>query len=205
MKGMKGLGKKSRQFVVDASVARAAGSLGALSPTSQSCRQVLDTIFQVCHRAVMSQELRAEWDRNASKASLNFLREMRRRGKLVPPQETVPVMVKTRATIERLCGEAQAEAILKDFHLLEAAWESDRLILSLDDTARSLLVPLVKRLPRLGTFTWVNPTEEGEAVIDWLTKGAPDEEKRFLRAVPPPPEPQRSRRRGKRRRPGANR
>jgi hypothetical protein len=199
---MKGRDKKSRHFVVDASVARAAGSLGALSPTSQSCRQVLDTLFQVCHRVVMSQELRAEWDRNASKASLDFLREMRRRGKVVPPKEAVPGMVKMRATIERLCGEAQAEAILKDFHLLEAAWESGRLILSLDDAARSLLVPLVKRLPRLGTFTWVNPTEEGEEVIGWLTKGAPDEERRYLRAglKPPRPEPPRSGRRGQRRR-----
>ncbi|HEX2568255.1 MAG TPA: hypothetical protein VH877_01770 [Polyangia bacterium] len=172
--------RTSRDVVVDASVARAAGSKGAEFPTSKYCREVLETILHVCHHVVMGEALREEWKRNESQSSRVFLREMYGRGKVIQEHEAVPEAPRIRRTIERLCEEDEAEAILKDFHLLEAAWASDELILSLDEKARRLLVPLVERLPRLGRLTWVNPAQEGAGTIDWLIQGAPEEAGRYL-------------------------
>jgi hypothetical protein len=166
-------------FVVDTSIVRGAG-LDSESSTSRHCRETLAAILHICHEVVMTEALKEEWDRHLSRYASTWLRRMNGQGK-VNEVEGVEAQ-KMRAAIGRLCTERQAEAILKDFHLLEAAWAGHRRILSLDERVRRLLSSLVVRLPRLGEITWVNPERVEEAAIAWLARGAPDEPARCLGA-----------------------
>ncbi len=68
---------------------------------------------------------------------------------------------------EQLRAEAPGTASAqKDLHLIEAALATDKIVVSLDDTARAeLSVPAAEVM-------WVHPVDEGGHVIYWLNKGA---------------------------------
>lgn len=56
----------SCRLVVDASVAQAAGGKGARSDVSKSCRDTLQAILDICHRLVLTKEMRREWNKHQS-------------------------------------------------------------------------------------------------------------------------------------------
>jgi hypothetical protein len=53
-------------LVVDASVARAAGSLESKHPTGILCRDFLMGVRSVCHRIVWTEAIKVEWDKHDS-------------------------------------------------------------------------------------------------------------------------------------------
>ena len=59
------------------------------------------------------------------------------------------------------------ESILKDFHLIEAALTTDKIVVSRDDRARSLF-----NVPELNTVVWVNPVTNHPDCLTWLAEGA---------------------------------
>jgi hypothetical protein len=65
-------------------------------------------------------------------------------------------------------GPLEREAILKDAHLIEAALSADRIVASLDETARTLF-----QTTELNVVTWVNPVSERARIKAWLEEGAP--------------------------------
>jgi ABC-type iron transport system FetAB ATPase subunit len=75
-------------------------------------------------------------------------------------------------------------ALLKDAHLVDAALVTDRMIASLDETARSLLARACHRprLRLLGELVWVNPERESSEALVWLQRGAPPEASKELNA-----------------------
>ena len=52
--------KASRRLVVDASVARSATR--SEDPTATACRRFLDDILKICHKVVLTREVKSEWD-----------------------------------------------------------------------------------------------------------------------------------------------
>ena len=76
----------------------------------------------------------------------------------------------------------EIEDMQKDFHLLEAARETDQTVISLDETVRQLFARATQRVGEIRDIVWVNPerTEEEEPIV-WLQNGAPPEECRKLR------------------------
>lgn len=70
----------------------------------------------------------------------------------------------------------------KDFHLLEAARETDQTIISLDETVRGLFARATQHVGEIRDIVWVNPeyNEEEEPLV-WLQNGAPPEDHRKLR------------------------
>ncbi len=78
--------------------------------------------------------------------------------------------------------EKDAEVLLKDCHLLEAALETDKLIVALDETVRQLLHEVVKHLGQFGNIVWVNPAKPEESAVDWIRRGAKAEKDRRLGA-----------------------
>ncbi len=69
---------------------------------------------------------------------------------------------------EQLRAEAPpTPSAQKDLHLVEAALATDKIVISLDDRARSEL-----SVPAAAGVMWVHPVDEGGHVIYWLNKGA---------------------------------
>ncbi len=87
-----------------------------------------------------------------------------------------------RARIDALSLDKQTlDIIRKDVHLVEAALETDHIIISRDETARELFQEASEEIGGLKRIVWINPTHEEEHVKDWLNKGAKLERSRQFR------------------------
>jgi len=86
-----------------------------------------------------------------------------------------------RRTIHSLqLTENVREAILKDVHLVEAAFATEQTIASLDEVVRAHLRQISGSVRSLKSLVWVNPAKDEELSIDWLREGAQAEENRKL-------------------------
>ena len=172
-----------KRFVVNASVARAAGGEEATASVSINCTEFLETFRDECsHRVVMTPELSEEWETNQSKFASGWLKSIIARKRF--DYEEPPVNQALRDEIEGTAiRETEIEVMRKDFHLLEAARETDYTIISLDETVRECFARAAQGVGEIRDIVWVNPehTEEEEP-IEWLQNGAPPEDHRKLRA-----------------------
>lgn len=174
--------RDSKRLVVNASVARAAGGEEATVSVSISCTEFLEIFRDKCpHHVVMTPELSEEWEENQSKFAATWLRSMiaRKRFDYVEP----PVNQALRNEIEGTAtSENEIEDMQKDFHLLEAAQETDQTIISLDEAIRQLFARASQRVGEIRDIVWVNPerTADEEPLV-WLQNGAPPGDHRKLR------------------------
>jgi hypothetical protein len=77
-------------------------------------------------------------------------------------------------------NDKERQAMLKDIHLIETAMAADRIVVSLDETARRLFITVATRVGELRNIVWVNPERAEEEPIHWLENGAKAEKKRKL-------------------------
>ena len=174
--------KDSKRLVIDADVARSASQQETDTAVSvaHQCRNLLLTVFTACHSIVMTQAIYDEWQHHQSNFAREWYVRMKRRGHKV-------VWIKDTTTNERLHqrirqladNEKHRDAMLKDVHLLEAALQTDGIIIS-RDAVRQLFVALAIREGEIRRIIWINPTIDYEQVIIWLNNGAPYDEKRTL-------------------------
>jgi len=169
--------KTSAALVIDASVARAAGETE--HRVSGACRSFLLEVREICHRVVMTPEIREEWKKHRSRFAYGWLASMTAKKKVARPG---PVEnARLRQTIHSLnLTDSVREAILKDIHLVEAAFATDHAVASLDETARRYLRQLTEHVKSLTSLVWVNPTKDDEHATDWLRQGAKEDEERRL-------------------------
>ena len=168
--------KRSKDLVIDASVARASGEGLANHPSAATTRDFLQAVLKICHKAVMTQAVREEWDRHQS----NFARKWR--SSMVARKKLRLLVIPER---ENLRNKLQSEnipptkrnAMLKDFHLIEAALKTDQRIITLDDAARTLFCETSSNISELRNILWVNPVSDPVEVMEWLRKGAHKEKR----------------------------
>jgi len=169
----------SALFVIDTDLARAC-STSTRTPAPE-CLSFLDTLLEVCHRVVVSDELMEEWNRHTkSNAAFNrWLRRMFGRHKVkrcgTTEDEQLSRLVSARAT-----SEEERDALRKDLHLVATARRYTARIASLDERARKAFSRLSAHDESLAIITWVNPKQDSEVLIDWLRSGAPADHDRFL-------------------------
>ena len=77
-------------------------------------------------------------------------------------------------------SENKRDAMLKDTHLIEAALQADKIVISMDETVRYCFGEVAHQIQPLKLIVWANPCISEEAVIDWLQRGAPLEKERLL-------------------------
>jgi len=167
---------KGRAIVVDASVAGRAGSLPSSSGSSP-CRSALEAIDEAEHRAVFSRESLDEWKRHGFARGwfthmvaarrielLGEVRNDRLRAKLLPCASS----------------ESKRKAMDKDAHLLEAALQADRIVISCDEIVRALFQEACSTVQEIRAIHWANPEIESEEVVPWIRDGARAEAKRRL-------------------------
>ncbi len=171
--------RESNRLVIDASVARSAGGEEAAFPTSKRCRDFLKATLAVCHSAVLTSEVNEEWKRHRSAFARGCLVSMMARKKVHRIGSAVNDSL--RSKIERVTASAKdREAMLKDFHLIEAAMATDRIVISLDKTVRRLFAVAARDVGELKSIAWVNPDQTEERPILWLGNGAKPDKKRLL-------------------------
>ncbi len=169
------------KLVIDASVAKASGDQQATYPTSVHCRDFLMTVQNCGHSIVMTSEIRKEWKDHKSRFALQWLRQMIAR-KQLKPIDDLPIDSELWTSIEKMAkGNNERAAMTKDILLLEAALETDRRIVYLDEnTARKYFTQAAKTIPKLQKIVWVNPDKLDEEPIEWLKADAPADDFRML-------------------------
>jgi hypothetical protein len=171
---------QSRCLVVDASVARAAGPFESQHPIGAHCRDFLIAIRGICLHVAWSESIKIEWDKHQGSFASQWRVSMMNLKKLRPiTNERLELF---RAAIAEQSQDNNVAAImLKDAHLVEAAWACDRRVASLDDTVRGHFRYLASAFDALRTIIWLNPAIEEEQVLEWLKSGAPAQRHRRLK------------------------
>ena len=174
----------SKRLVIDASVARSAGGEEATYPTSVNCRNFLKSVLDICHKFVMTPDIKEEWNKQES----DFARAWRRR--MVAKRKfeflDIPVNEELWEKIDKIAwSDRQRAEMFKDLRLIEAAMATDKTVISLDDkTARKFFGRVGVQVDELKDIVWVNPTKvEEEKPIEWLEKGANPERDRLLGTI----------------------
>lgn len=184
-----------KRLIVDASIARAAGRertaelplLDTIVTTPKNCRDLLNAVLRLGFRMTMTPEIVREWDDHQGSFALGWRVAMRTAGKIeIRPscrsgelREAITGMAgqqigKVRVT-EDVC-----RIMLKDCHLLEAALETDKIILALDEKARNPMRTTAQVIEAIRQIVWVNPDKPEEQAIAWLEAGATPEKHRQL-------------------------
>ena len=163
--------KKSKRIVVDTSVIKAAGD-GA--HPAKICRDVLDTIYRVCHRVVLTDSVRAEWWAHPTRYLAGWRKQMDGKKKLLrcenPPESSA--CRKVLAAVDA----QDRHVVEKDIMLLEAALETDRIVISLDSRTRKHIARAADGVTEVANVQWEDlkraDSGSGETVLDWLRGGA---------------------------------
>lgn len=86
-----------------------------------------------------------------------------------------------RSRLEATCALIREKrAILKDAHLVEAACQTDRIVISRDEAVRALFRRACPEIQEIQSVCWANPEIEDERAVDWLESGARSEPVRRL-------------------------
>ncbi len=165
----------TKRLVVDANVLRGASSTAGGETPGSICRELLNTIYAICHQAVVSTALREEYDRHASRFAVRWLKAMTSKGKVIPVEARETGRARRWAKDAAQIGERAGRELRKDLHLVLAALETDQIVVSAETRSRDLLERVMGRdEPPLG-WALVAPD-----TIDWLRDGAPLEAVRVL-------------------------
>ena len=176
--------RNSKRLVIDADVAQASGDEDATDPRAIDCRDFLKGVMTQNHRVVMTRKISDEWKRHQSRFALEWRASMDARRKVarVDPPEYDELQNKVTNTAG---NENEIETMEKDIHLLEAALETDKTVISLDQTVRKLFARAAQQVGEIRDIIWVNPEQTvEEQPITWLKNGAPPEPHRQLSAYP---------------------
>lgn len=127
----------------------------------------------------MSPAITDEWNKHKSAFARTWLVSMtaRKRVVRVEPEQLEELRQKLQEITDSL---KEREAMLKDFHLIEAALVTDRTVIALDETVRALFGTACQTMGQMKSIVWVNPDKLEEATITWLEAGAEPETHRQL-------------------------
>lgn len=171
--------QSSKCLVIDTDIASAATERDTDDRRSKDCRVFLLAVRETKHKVVSTEAIREEWHRHQSRFTRAWLVSMMARKKVcfinAPANDGLRLKVERFATTEN-----KYKAMLKDIHLIEAAFRTDRIVISMDGTVRHYFHEITHRIHALKLIAWVNPINREETPIDWLTNGAELERKRLL-------------------------
>lgn len=162
--------KIRKKLVIDASIANSAGKTE--HPISKSCRNTLDCVLQCGYLIVMTPDIFTEWKNNTSKFSIVWLSSMVARKKVFRIKIEQNSLLRERLE-DMDFSEKNKNAVIKDVHLVEAALETDKIVISGDDMARNLFRSASRSIGEIKQIIWVNPIHDDEKVVVWLESGTP--------------------------------
>ena len=171
----------SKRLVIDVSVANTAGPPREDQPDpSRSCAAFLDAVRQSEHLLAITQDIEREWNASDADYATRWRSAMVSIGKVYFSGAAADgeLRTKIRSSVK---GTSEQQEMLKDAHLIEAAADTDRRVISCDETVRRLYRRVAPRVDDLREIIWVNPTTTAdEKPILWLQDGAPAQPCRML-------------------------
>lgn len=162
----------SKNLVIDADIAQACGGGNATHPTATATRDFLQAVLTICHKTVMTSAIQEEWNIHQSSFARKWRRSMVAKKKMVVLNPGGREDIRQEIKEQDVSGNKK-KAMLKDFHLIEAALGADHSIVSLDDKVRDLFSATTNNIADLRAVLWVNPVHDHEKVMGWLNDGAP--------------------------------
>lgn len=169
--------KFSRKLVVDSDILCSSGNTNE-DDRSYISRQILESILIICHRIVVTPALREEWKTHCSRYGITWLRQMRNKNKVVVLNDSIFLEdLRNQLPCQTLSAK-QNNALEKDMHLLEAALETDRRIISYDESVHNYICKA--KLDGVEKIIWVNPENDEDKCLEWLAGGAKEEKHRQL-------------------------
>ncbi|NQS98033.1 MAG: hypothetical protein HQ591_06235 [candidate division Zixibacteria bacterium] len=179
---------EKRRIVVDADVLMMASDM---SPAINcvNCVRFLRKILDICHMIVAGGKISQEYLDHNTVYSRIWLSDM-------ASQEKVKNYAFS-TSLENMSNEIKSLDIFspeeipnieKDLHLIQAALSTDGIVVSVDGKARRKFA-IVSRseftlAAEIGDIVWINPTNEGENLMQWLESGAPKDNARMLKNYP---------------------
>ena len=163
--------KASRRLVIDADVAQAAGGKDAKYPKPKHCRDFLEAVKVICHRIVMTDEIKTEWIKHQSSFTRTWLCKMYGARKVVFVDDASNIDLRRKIRRAASC-EKDCHVMIKDIHLLEAAQVTDKTIISMDETVHALFSDASSKIGEIKDILWVNPDDDDGDKIRWLEDGA---------------------------------
>ena len=166
---------RPQQLVIDTDVTGAAGPKAGIS---LACARFLEAVRETGHRIVRTDTLRDEWNRHRSNFAASWLRTMYARRKVDDISVEANGLLRTAMILD--ASEAEAEIMLKDVHLIEAAMATARRVVSREVACRACFVAAAVCVAAVRTVCWVNPAAADEEPVEWLRRGAPLDPHRLL-------------------------
>lgn len=166
----------SRSLVIDASVLQSAGGMDRPDEGSKRCSIYLDAVANHDHRAALTKEIEAEWNRHRTRFSSRWLRLMTTRSRIARLENVKDDDL--RAQVQNM------HESIGDVHLIEAAIHADRIVSSCDNTARRRYARVSGVISDIASIMWTNPSEEEDGGANWIALGAPFEDARTLANAP---------------------
>jgi len=158
--------RAGKRIVLDASVARSAGS----GPIPGRRRAVFGAV-EARHSVVFSEECLAEWKSHEGDFARGWRARMVARRRVLFLESCLDERLREKLA-EAVTSQVRRRAIVKDAHLIEAARETDRIVISLDEEARGLFRHAAAQVAEIRPVMWANPENYEEGVVDWLHGGA---------------------------------
>ena len=172
--------KAPKCLVIDTDIARAAGGGNTQHEPSKSCRVFMDVMLDhTQHKVVLTRAIQEEWNKHQSIATLTWRRTMiaQKRVCLIH----TPVNEELRQNVAQYASsDNKRKAMLKDIHLIEAAHQADKIVISMDETVRNCFREIIHKIRPLAFIAWVNPRIVEETALEWLQNGAEIERERLL-------------------------
>lgn len=174
----------SRRLVIDTDIAHATGESTSQNTISRNCRGFMYTMLEETrHKVVLTKEIQVEWNKHQSRATLKWRSTM-----VAQKRVCVIPSVEDQALHQHIDQYALSEnkrlAMLKDVHLVEAALQTDKIVISMDEVVRGCFHTLSGQAPQLRLLVWLNPCQEHETLLDWLRNGAEHDHERCLGYAP---------------------
>jgi hypothetical protein len=154
--------KHSRLLVVDASVACSAGETE--HPVSSCCRNALLSIRDICHRVIMTEPIRSEWDRHKSRFTRKWFMSMV--AKKIQRSMGMRVDLAERALTG--LSATEQESLEKDLCLIEAACDGDGIVVTRDDEVVKIWQKCQGQFHLAKPITWINPVTDDIGVFERL-------------------------------------
>lgn len=168
-----------RCLVIDADIARSAGGLDAQEGRSKSCRDFLIALRETPHKVVTTETISAEWHKHQSGFTRKWFASMVARKKVCWVKAAADEVLRDKVTVAAKT-EKKCAAMLKDIHLIEAALQVDKIVISMDETVHNCFCEIAQTVGMLKLIVWVNPCKDAEKPIVWLQNGAAADKERQI-------------------------
>jgi hypothetical protein len=180
-------GGRVKQFIIDSDVI--ASATEKQEKRAILCRQLLLTMYSTQHEVLLTPGIKREWENRYPGFAQSWAVKMKQKGLLIEieqdPESGLAAQIQALEVVPTV-----AAIMLKDCHLLEAAFVAGKAIFSQDDSAYVHFYDASDKIPRLQNVMWANPERPEDNCVEWLKPGARQDDKRCIgrrpkRGIPP--------------------